>query len=238
MTNRKRRMRRISQWLTRHSIVWQATFLFGIVIVIPALLIGGVFLTTLRQSSIQEADRSHRQYLQQMKRSVEENMQKAENLASQILFGQELQYFLKNDPPIRSQEKITFAINSLQGSLLNAKYTFPNLFYQTIVYTPNQWVNGQKEHILYESVPKGSMLLVASISLKQLTQPLYAVTAVTILAIAAGMAIVLGLSRLLAKNLFKRLTTMEPVIENMEQGNFSLRMDAQGEDEIAHNAPS
>jgi hypothetical protein len=82
------------------------------------------------------------------------------------------------------------------------------------------------------------MLLVASISLKQLTQPLYAVTAVTILAIAAGMAIVLGLSRLLAKNLFKRLTTMEPVIENMEQGNFSLRMDAQGEDEIAHNAPS
>ena len=149
--NGKKETMKISQKLFRrlamHSIVWQMTIICGIIVLIPMILIGSAYLSSLHESLLAEADRTNRQYLQQMKRSINENLNKTNYVADQLLFANEFSYMLKNDPNLRSDSDLqpeiadagiaSRSLIALQNSIINIRYTYPSQFYQILVYTPN-----------------------------------------------------------------------------------------------------
>ena len=150
---------KLFRWLATHSIVWQVTIIYGIIVLIPMALIGTVYLSSLHKSLLAEADRTNRQYLQQMKRSINENLNKANYVADQVLFANEFSYMLKNDPKLREKadrqtenvgtEVASPALIALQNSIINVRYTYPNQFYQILVYTPNERVE-EVEGLIYQ----------------------------------------------------------------------------------------
>ena len=81
-------------FLVQYSLVRQLTIIFSGIVIVPTILASIFLLMNSRSLILKESDFQSVQILSQVENSIENNRVLANNVATQIFYQQELQYYL------------------------------------------------------------------------------------------------------------------------------------------------
>jgi len=121
-------------FLVQYSLVRQLTIIFSGIVIVPTILASIFLLMNSRSLILKESDFQSVQILSQVENSIENNRVLANNVATQIFYQQELQYYL-NDTIDISDVKMDYFESLLRTEKANVRNVYKNKFYQMVIYS-------------------------------------------------------------------------------------------------------
>lgn len=110
-----------------------------LVLIFPTFLICAFYYDSYQKSLIKDADTSLKEDLDKIGNQMEKNLDIAQNVMDEILYSQEMIYFLDEKSDL-SQREIGKFMESIERGWINIRYTYPNMFERMILYSSNQQV--------------------------------------------------------------------------------------------------
>jgi two-component system sensor histidine kinase YesM len=126
------------------SILIKSTVVFVLITIVPVLIfVNNIYSQQINNilGIIQQNTFEKISNIKQNIKNVKSNVEKA---TEQIIFGNELEYFMNPEQDISPKEWTRF-ISSLQDQLLSLRFAYTNLFYKVRLYSDNFGFGDQKE---------------------------------------------------------------------------------------------
>ncbi|MDO4321885.1 MAG: histidine kinase [Lachnospiraceae bacterium] len=127
------------KWFRSRSLIQKIMWMIILVLIFPTFMICAFYYNSYRNSLIKDADVSLKEDMDRAGNQMEKNLDIAQSVMDEIVYGQELIYFLdaKNN---LSQREISNFMESMEREWINIRYTYPNLFERMNIYSSNDQV--------------------------------------------------------------------------------------------------
>lgn len=127
------------KWFRSRSLIQKITWMITLVLILPTFIICAFYYNSYRKSLIKDADISLKEKMTRVGNQMEKNLDIAQNVMDEIVYSQELIYFLdeRND---LSKKEINSFMESIEREWINIRYTYPNMFERMIIYSSNYQV--------------------------------------------------------------------------------------------------
>jgi len=135
-------MKALFKKLANLGLVRQVTIVFSLIMIIPALVLTLSYVNIVQNSLLEESQKKVSESLKKMDTNISVNLVSANNVINQILFSQELNYFLDSQNKLSTRELDYYEYN-MQNDLLDIQREYPNKFIHIVVYSKNKQINEQ-----------------------------------------------------------------------------------------------
>ncbi len=126
--------------ITRLGLVWQATIVFSLIMIIPAIVITSSYVEILQKNLIEEANKKVYENLKKMDTNMDVNIDTMNSVLNQLVFSQEFQYYLNPNNNLSTHEKNHY-VYSAQDELLNIHHVYTNKFSRLVIYSKNNQID-------------------------------------------------------------------------------------------------